>query len=44
MNESYFHANAYLRLNVPQNPGASSEHREARAAEFKVNIPGQCHI
>jgi len=34
--ESYFHANAYLRLNTSQNPGASSQHREMRAKELPV--------
>lgn len=35
-NESYFHANAYLRLNVPQSPGNSSQHRQDRAKELKA--------
>ena len=35
-NESYFHANAYLRLNVSQSPGHSSQHRQDRAAELQV--------
>ena len=37
-NSSYFHANAYLRLDIPQVPGASSIHRQRRAAELWV-----CH-
>ena len=37
-NESYFHANAYKRLNVSQVPGPSSIHREERAAEFAVSL------
>ena len=30
----FFHANAFLRLNVPQDVSVSSVHREARAKEL----------
>ena len=35
--EAYFHANAYLRLDISQTPGPSSYHRQDRASELPAS-------